>query len=81
MVVCELDPLRDEAVAYVDKLKEANGVVELIEIKGAIHTFDFFPCTLSDDFYLKQVSILKNTILTIASAESNVNSSFRQRLL
>lgn len=63
VIVCELDPLRDEAVAYAEKLRDANGIVELIEVKGAIHAFDFFSCKLSDDFYLKQVAILKNAVL------------------
>lgn len=60
--VCELDPLKDEGIAYATKLKHANVSVDLHELKGAIHSFDFFPCTLSDNFYLQQVRIFKQIL-------------------
>ncbi|MFZ4260417.1 alpha/beta hydrolase [Sphingobacterium sp. HJSM2_6] len=62
IVVCELDPLKDEAIHYANKLRNENIPVELIEIKGAIHAFDFFPCQLSEDFYKTQITTLKNAI-------------------
>ncbi|SHF42882.1 alpha/beta hydrolase [Pedobacter caeni] len=62
IVVCELDPLKDEAIAYSAKLREAGIDAHLIEIKGAVHAFDFFPCELSDTFYKQQVNLLKKII-------------------
>ncbi len=41
--VAELDCLRDEGIAYGDKLKEANNWVELYEIEGGVHGFDQIP--------------------------------------
>jgi acetyl esterase/lipase len=35
----ELDPLRDEAEVYAEKLKAAGNQVELIRVVGAPHTF------------------------------------------
>lgn len=63
--ICELDPLKDEAIAYAKKLEEANVPVNLIEMKGAVHAFDFFPCKLSEIFYQKQVKVLRSAIQTM----------------
>ncbi|PWN71276.1 alpha/beta hydrolase [Chryseobacterium phosphatilyticum] len=65
IIVCELDPLKDEGKAYADKLQQAGISVNFIEIKGAVHAFDFFPCLLSETFYTKQTELFKN-ILTQA---------------
>jgi acetyl esterase len=57
IITCELDPLKDEAVIYADLLKEVGIMVNLYEIKGAVHAFDFFECPLSENFYHQQVKI------------------------
>lgn len=62
IVVCEFDPLKDEGKNYALKLQEAGVSINLLEIKGAVHAFDFFSCKLSNDFYKKQVELF-NTIL------------------
>lgn len=62
IIVCEIDPLKDEAIAYANLLKNCQVEVQLIEIKGAVHAFDFFPCALSTEFYYKQMLILKKAI-------------------
>lgn len=62
IVVCEFDPLKDEGKLYAQKLQHAKVVAKLIEIKGAIHTFDFFPCNLTDNFYNQQVNLLKEIV-------------------
>ncbi len=62
LIVCEADPLKDEGREYAQHLKKAGVEVNLLEIKGAVHAFDFFPCPLSDAFYTKQVELF-NQIL------------------
>lgn len=62
IIVCELDPLKDEGKLYAQKLQEANVSVNLLEIPGAVHAFDFFPCSLSDSFYGKQVELFKRIL-------------------
>jgi acetyl esterase len=37
IAVCEYDPLRDEGIAYAEKLKEAGVPVTLRRIDGAVH--------------------------------------------
>jgi len=63
IIVCEVDPLKDEAKAYAEKLRQANVSTELIEIKGATHAFDFFPTTMATEFLQRQTKLLQ-TILT-----------------
>lgn len=63
IVVCELDPLKDEGKLYASKLQEAAIPVDLLEIKGAVHAFDFFPCTLSDNFYTQQIELFKQILV------------------
>lgn len=62
IVVCELDPLKDEGKSYAAKLQAAGVSVDLLEIKGAVHAFDFFPCTLTDNFYSQQVKLFKRIL-------------------
>lgn len=62
IIVCELDPLKDEGKLYAQKLKDANVSVKLLEIKKAIHAFDFFDCPISNKFYQQQVKILKQIL-------------------
>jgi acetyl esterase len=66
LIVCELDPLKDEGKEYAKKLQDASVSVNLLEIKGAVHAFDFFPCSLSKTFYSQQVKLFKQ-ILTHTS--------------
>ncbi|MFD2556092.1 alpha/beta hydrolase [Sphingobacterium tabacisoli] len=62
MVVCEFDPLKDEAILYAERLKKHNVLVNLLEVRGAVHAFDFFNCRLSDTFYKQQVQLFKNIL-------------------
>lgn len=62
IIVCELDPLKDEAKMYGQKLKDAGIAVNLVEIKGAVHAFDFFPSLASDTFYNQQIKLLKQIL-------------------
>lgn len=62
IIVCELDPLKDEGKAYAAKLENAGVGVNLIEIPEAVHAFDFFSCPLSDRFYKLQVELFKQIL-------------------
>lgn len=62
IVVCELDPLKDEGIIYARELHKAGVSVDLLEIKGAVHAFDFFPCSLSDNFFAQQIESFKQIL-------------------
>jgi acetyl esterase len=62
IIVCELDPLKDEGKMYAQKLEEAGSIVNLLEIKGAVHAFDFFPSSLSAIFYRQQIELFKQIL-------------------
>lgn len=62
IIVCELDPLKDEGKEYAQKLQNAGTSVHLLEIEKAVHAFDFFPCQLSEIFYKKQVKLFKHIL-------------------
>lgn len=62
VIVCELDPLRDEGKAYAAKLQNAGIGVDLMEMPGTVHAFDFFPCSLSDHFYKHQVELFRQIL-------------------
>ena len=55
MVVCEFDPLRDEGIAYAQKLIDADVPVKLDFKYGATHTFDYISCARMGRFYNKEV--------------------------
>ncbi|MDR2273850.1 MAG: alpha/beta hydrolase [Sphingobacterium sp.] len=59
IVACELDPLRDEGIAYAQQLYQAGVPTELWVIPGALHVFDLFPSALTDKF----TEFLTNRIL------------------
>jgi acetyl esterase len=46
VVVCEFDPLRDEGVAYAERLQEAGVPVRLSEYEGMIHGFVRMPALI-----------------------------------
>src|SRR5262245_52586509 len=46
VVVCEFDPLRDEGVAYAERLREAGVPVRLSEYEGMIHGFIRMPALI-----------------------------------
>lgn len=62
IIVCELDPLKDEGKIYARKLRNADVSVNLLEIKGAVHAFDFFPCSLSGNFHAQQIESFKQIL-------------------
>ncbi|SJZ51517.1 acetyl esterase [Chitinophaga eiseniae] len=51
IVACELDPLRDEDIAYAQQLYKAGVKTELWVIPGAVHIFDLFSSPLREEFY------------------------------
>lgn len=59
VVVCELDPLRDEGIAYAQVLLRAGVQTELWVIPGAVHVFDLFDSPLKDAFYQFVLKSLK----------------------
>ncbi|PVH26778.1 alpha/beta hydrolase [Sphingobacterium corticibacter] len=65
IVVCALDPLKDEGKLYANKLKEAHVEVNLLEIQRAVHAFDFFDCPLSEQFYQQQVTLFQHIVKKI----------------
>lgn len=65
IIVCEFDPLKDEGKLYAEKLNNTGVSVHLLEIKGAVHAFDFFDCTLTKHFYKQQIALFKNIINTL----------------
>ncbi|WP_250254670.1 alpha/beta hydrolase [Chryseobacterium sp. Marseille-Q3244] len=62
IIVCELDPLKDEGKKYAKKLQNAGISADLLEIGGAVHAFDFFPCQLSEAFYKQQIKLFKHLL-------------------
>ncbi len=46
VMVCERDPLRDEGVAYAERLAEADVPVRLSEYAGMIHGFARMPAVI-----------------------------------
>lgn len=59
MVLAEYDPLIDEAKQYVASIENNGGEVTVLEVKGAVHTFDFFDCKLTDDFTKYKIAYFK----------------------
>lgn len=65
IIVCEFDPLKDEGKLYAEKLGDSGIPVHFLEIKAAVHAFDFFDCSLSEDFYQRQIALFQNIINTL----------------
>lgn len=62
IIVCELDPLKDEGREYATKLQNAGVTATLLEIERAVHAFDFFPCSLFETFYQQQIKLFKSIL-------------------
>lgn len=62
IVYCELDPFKDEAINYAKKLQSQEIKTQLIEVKGAVHAFDFFDCQLTQNYFDLQISLFKEII-------------------
>lgn len=62
IIVAEVDPLKDEAKQYAERLQQAGIPTTLFEIKGATHVFDFFPTAMASQFWQQQTIYLQ-TIL------------------
>lgn len=60
IIVCELDPLRDEGIAYAQQLMQHQIPVSLISIPGATHIFDIFDYPLAERFYQYQIGLLQS---------------------
>ncbi|KAL4924780.1 Alpha/Beta hydrolase protein [Aspergillus undulatus] len=62
----EMDPLRDEAEVYADKLKVAGGRVELVGVPGAPHTFSGLDDILESAkmFNAKVIDTMKKELLS-----------------
>ncbi|MCC9043243.1 alpha/beta hydrolase [Myroides sp. M-43] len=58
-VLAEYDPLIDEAKEYIKAIIANNGNVKVKQVQGAVHTFDFFECRLTDDFTKYKVEYFK----------------------
>ncbi|WP_312553106.1 alpha/beta hydrolase [Empedobacter brevis] len=51
IIVCGLDPLRDEGIAYANILLDAKVKAELWVIPDAVHVFDLFESEITNDFF------------------------------
>jgi acetyl esterase len=51
IITCELDPLRDEGMAYAQLLMKAKVNTELWNIPGTMHVFDRYKNPLADEYY------------------------------
>lgn len=59
LILAEYDPLIDEAKQYADLVQARGGGVDIWEIKGAVHTFDFFECELTTNFTRDKIAYFK----------------------
>lgn len=59
LILAECDPLIDEAKQYADLVLARGGEVDIWEIKGAVHTFDFFDCELTTNFTREKIAYFK----------------------
>ncbi|WP_160136606.1 alpha/beta hydrolase [Chryseobacterium sp. c4a] len=50
IVACELDPLRDEDIEFSQLLYQAGVATELWVVPRAVHVFDLFNCSLTDEY-------------------------------
>jgi acetyl esterase/lipase len=59
-MTAELDPLRDEGIAFATRLLAAGVSVDLHQFAGAFHGFDLFPTALSQRALDEQVAWLRS---------------------
>lgn len=58
--VAELDPLRDEGIAFAKRLEEEDVLVEFYEVEGAVHGYDNAESSsIVEEQYQKRIEALK----------------------
>jgi acetyl esterase/lipase len=62
LLTCELDPLRDEGLAYGQRLLQAGVPVDLRNMVGTFHGFDVFPSEVSRAAQAEQAAALRRAL-------------------
>jgi acetyl esterase/lipase len=62
ILTCELDPLRDEGIAYATRLLAAGVSVELHNVPGVCHGFDVLPASVSRRALDWQIAALRRAL-------------------
>lgn len=63
MEVAEFDCLRDEGIAYAERLKEEGIPVEFYELKGAVHGYDNAEASpIIEEYYQKRIDAMKESL-------------------
>jgi acetyl esterase/lipase len=68
---CDLDPLRDEGIAYAARLLAAGVPVELHQYPGTVHGFDVLPSRVSEQARRVQVEALRRGLAPRAPIPSS----------